>query len=64
MRSIHTPVVDKLDPSVSFSGQMRRAAGEMDAEDPMNFRGISESLIKAKKDKMNFVREAQKQLAV
>ena len=56
-------MVDKLDPSVSFSGQMRRAANEMDAEDPMNFRNISESLIKAKKDKMNNVREAQKQLA-
>ena len=43
---------------------MRRAAGEMDALDPMNFRNVADSLIKAKKDKMNFMREAQKQLAM
>ena len=35
----------------------------MDSEDATNFRNVTDSLIKAKKDKQSTVREAQKQLA-
>ena len=34
VRSIQTPVVDKLDPSISFRVQFRKAAEAMEEDDP------------------------------
>mgnify|MGYP000079434404 CR=1 FL=1 len=64
VRGIHTPVVDKLDPSQSFVGQLRKATKMMANDDPQNFKNVADSLIKAKKDKQSTVREAQKQLTI
>ena len=63
VRSIQTPVVDKLDPSQSFIAQLRRATKQMDNEDAAAFKNVQESLIKAKKDKMSNARDLHKQLA-
>ena len=58
VRGIHTPVVDKLDPSQSFNAQLRKAAKNISEEEACNFKNVTDSLLKAKKDKMNSAREA------
>ena len=59
VRGLHAPILkEKLDPSQSFSAQLRKATRAIDQEDPNNFRNVTDSLIKAKKDKLNTVREA------
>ena len=64
LRSISTPAVDKLDPSINFNKQLSKAAKDLyqdgEAED---FKNCQESLNKAKKDKMSSVRDAQKAIA-
>ena len=56
VRGIHTPVVDKLDPSINFNAQLRMATKTI-ADDPSNFKNITDSLFTAKKDKLNTQRE-------
>ena len=55
--------MDKLDPSKSFVGQLRQATKQLDETDNSNFKNVQDSLIRAKKDKLTRVREAQKMLA-
>ena len=57
VRSIQTPVVDKLDPSISFRLQFRKAAEAMEEDDPSYLQNVNETLGKAKKDKLEYVRE-------
>jgi len=59
IRSIQTPAIDKLDPSINFNKQLRRAINKID-DDATNFKNCQESLIQAKKDKLSTVRDAQK----
>lgn len=63
VRSIQTPVVDQLDPSQPFLAQMRKATKGMNDEDADCFKKVQDSLVRAKKEKLNAVRDAQKQLA-
>ena len=63
MRSLQKPIVDRLDPSQSFNAQLRRATKMMDDDDAATFKNCQESLLKAKKEKLNFVRDAQKAMA-
>ena len=53
----------KLDPSISFSGQFREMTKDIPVDDANYFKNVTDSLGNAKKDKLNRVREAQKQLA-
>ena len=49
-----------LDPGVDFNAQISNAARKMPDDDASAFKGCQEAFSKAKKDKLNSVREAAK----